>query len=361
MLPLTQKIFSPFLQIPDKNNRYFPTFLLSIISANVLGGIYWWDTHNALYLLIPLLTILLKVGHITTSLPFFLIAIYCALSEYNFTTLHLELLGHHSSLSMHIQDIHYHEQKQLYKITAQTILPYSNKRATVAIFSKTNPAASLGNIVEYKNILFTEINNVSYKKYLLKEGIHGTSYISTKPEIIGHKETITIRCKKALSLLEHKIAHKLSTKTSTLFSSLFLGSKKYIEAGDNSIQVLFNRWGINHFLARSGLHVTLVLFLITCLGRICLLPYRYLNILTGALLCVYSVLSYISTSFLRALLSALGAVFCLVYEIPLNRLHVLTLTSIIILIYNPYLALFLDFQLTFLLTWGLCITSLLDF
>ncbi len=328
----------------------------------MLAAIYWWHTQSSIFLLVPIITALDKVTRFMSPVIFFSMAIYCIVLEHTYKNIQNELFGHHTTLLVSIEDIQHNEHKNNYKITGSVTLKESNKNARIQIFSKELPPADTGDVVEFKSLIFKDPNNPTYKKYLLKENIHGTTYCTRLATTIkDHKETIAGRIKKRISQLEKKVSDKLSKISATLFSSLFLGSKKYSESEDATIKDNFNRWGINHFLARSGLHVTLILFLIVLIGRLCLVPFGYLNALTFLFLLIYSLFSYTSTSFLRAFITALLALWCLITRVPLNALHLLTLTFLITIIYNPFLALFLDFQLTFLLTWGLCILSSLDF
>jgi hypothetical protein len=327
---------------------------------NLLAAVYWWNTRNYIFLLLPLLTALDKKMRFASPAIFFIMAIYCFILEHNYRQIQNELFGFHSNLCIEIEDIHVNELKNNYKITGCVKLKTS--KATIQIFSKEAPEFEIGDSIECKGLLFKEPASRDYRKYLLKENIHGTTYSSKLlVKVVDHKERVSLYIKNTLGSIDKKISQKLSKPAGILFSSLFLGSKKYSETQDLAIKDYFNRWGINHFLARSGLHVTLILFLIVLIGRLFLIPFGYLNLLTVLFLFIYSVISYTSTSFLRAFITALCALFCLISRVPINSLHLLTITFLITLLYNPFLALFLDFQLTFLLTWGLCILAFLDF
>jgi len=328
----------------------------------MLAATYWWHTQNSIFLLVPLITSLDKTTRFMSPVIFFCMAFYCIALEHTYKSIQHELFGYHSTLLVSIEDMQHNELKDNYKITGTTELESSGKNAHIQIFSKETPSFKAGDCVEFKNLIFKEPNNPTYKKYLLKENIHGTTYCTRLATTIKeHKKTLASQIKQSISQLEKKVSDKLSKTAATLFSSLFLGSKKYSESQDLTIKDYFNRWGINHFLARSGLHVTLILFLIVIIGRLCLVPFGYLNALTCLFMLIYSLLSYSSVSFLRAFIMALMALWCLITRIPISSLHLLTLTFLITLLYNPFFALFLDFQLTFLLTWGLCILTLLDF
>lgn len=328
----------------------------------MLASIYWWHTLNYIFLLIPLITSFDKKNRFTSPIIFFFMAFYCVALEYRYKTIKNELLGFHSTLLVSIEDIQHNELKDTYRLTGSVTLKESNKTARIQIFSKKHPLLKAGDSAEFKNLKFENIKNPEYEKYLLKENIHGITYCSSLVvTLLAQKKSITHYIRQRFLQLEKKTSIMLSKNSYVLFSSLFLGSKKYSESLDLSIKDFFNRWGINHFLARSGLHVTLILFFIMFLGRLFLVPFRYLTLVTCFFMILYSLISYSSVSFLRAFIMSLLSLLCLVKRVPVNSLHLLTITSAILLIYNPFLSLFLDFQLTFLLTWGLCILTLLDF
>ncbi|MBY0110067.1 MAG: ComEC/Rec2 family competence protein [Candidatus Babeliaceae bacterium] len=328
----------------------------------MLAAIYWWYLRNFIFLFIPLLTFFDKKLRPISPFVFFSLALYCVLLEYNYKKIQNKILGFHSTLLVKVDDIYFNEIKNTYKITGIAEINGSKKAARIQLFSKTKPLFNAGDNVEFKNLNFNKITNPEYSNYLLKENIHATTYcnklLSTKKKQI---KTKTINTKEISLQIENQISNKMSNIAGNLFSSLFLGSKKYIECQDLTIKNCFNTWGINHFLARSGLHVTLILFFIIFMGRICLIPFNYLNLITSFFLLAYSLFSYSSISFFRAFITALMGIWCLTMRVPLNSLHLVTLAFLISIIYNPFFALFLDFQLTFLLTWGLCVLASLDF
>ncbi len=348
--------------LPESNNRYIPTYIITLAALNMLAAIYWWYSHSSIFLVIPLVTSFDKKLRLVNLFLFFSIAIYCIFLEYNYKEIQHDILGFHSILLVEIEDIHFNEIKNNYKITGTTELEGSRKKARIQLFSQQKPLFNLGDCVEFKNLNFNKITNSEYKKYLLKEYIHAITHSKGLLNVIKkERKTTGNHIKERILQIETHILHKMSRFGSNLFSSLFLGSKKYIECEDQTIKNYFNIWGINHFLARSGLHVTLILFLIMLMGRVCFIPFNYLNALTYFFLLAYSLFSYSSISFFRAFITALMGIWCLIMRVPLNSLHILTLTLLITIVYNPFSVLFLDFQLTFLLTWGLCILALLDF
>ncbi len=342
---------------PYARDRNYPTFFLSIIAANMIAGIYFWHTQSYIFALVPVLTILVSPPYAIASSIFLCTTLYCSLLEFSYIRVQQSLFGYKISGIAHIQSIYHNELKDNFKITCR-LNPYgSNHIATIQIFiPKLPPQLALGALVELKDIYFQPPQKRTYKNYLLKESIHATTYCTAlNHKIIKDDFGYRTQMQRLAVNIESRISKKLSNISRILFSSLFLGSKKYAEIDSALIKDPFNKWGLNHFLARSGLHVSLLLFLIFFVLRLSSLRVIYSNIITVAFLCIYTALSYTSISFARSLLMALVAIWCTIQRVPVNLLHILLITLIALLLYNPFSVLFLDFQLTFLLTFGLCL------
>jgi len=140
-----------------------------------------------------------------------------------------------------------------------------------------------------------------------------------------------------------------------LFSALFLGNKN--NEHYPKIKTSFSAWGITHYLARSGLHIVILIALWSyLLGYV----YAPLFIKVWALLImlfVYTMLSWSSLSFYRALFFfMLYSTGILLKKIP-NPLHLFCILTTLTLITSPLALFFLDFQLSFGLTFVLLLLS----
>lgn len=359
----SHRIFSIFLPPPANNNRQYYTFLLFLYSLTLLGGIYWWHLQTHALFLIPILATcvcerpLLKIALVST---FCFSALYCSFLEFSYKKIQQSLAEKRSSGAFIVHDIAFNPTKKLYTLSGDFSPENSLSTAHITIFTKQELPIELGDKIMLKNSFFKPPHQPSYALFLLKESIHATLY---NPSI----ETVHIAQKKSYSSstklffydLEMRIAKKISRTTQLFFSSFFFGSKKYNGADHYHIKEYFNRWGINHFLARSGLHVSLIVVLLLAGSRMLILPFYARQTLIITFLIGYNVLSYFSVSFMRAIITALLVLWCITVKIPINSLHLLLISLIIVLLYNPFFALFLDFQLTYLLTAGLCCLSLI--
>lgn len=146
-------------------------------------------------------------------------------------------------------------------------------------------------------------------------------------------------------------------KTFMYISSLFFGLKqgeKYLE-----MRAQFARWGLTHYLARSGLHISLLVSLWSVPLRFLPLSLSTKALIMLGVLFVYNQLSWANISFNRALwlwFFYLGSWLAGCVATPLFGFGQL-LTAI--LLFNPWQACCLDFQLSFFLTFVLMLLGYL--
>ncbi len=153
--------------------------------------------------------------------------------------------------------------------------------------------------------------------------------------------------------LDAALTAQLNPETKSLFQTMFLGNRTI----SNSIQSLFNRWGISHMLARSGLHLVIIIAIIFCL--LCLVPVhsRYKHIISLILLIGYTALSWPSISYLRALYTNILLLSCNIFSYKTHPLNLIACICLGTLIYQPYYLYALDFQLSFALAFTLAMLS----
>ena len=144
---------------------------------------------------------------------------------------------------------------------------------------------------------------------------------------------------------------KLSPQAYGLFTSIFLGNpdKNNIYA----YHKFFSWWGLNHYLARAGLH-TLILFLILRF-LIGIFTSRFMTktILHIGVSTFYYLITWQNIPFIRAFLVLIGGQCCHLLHVPINTLHLLNLILLMYILINPQSIFFLDFQLTFAITYTL--------
>lgn len=121
------------------------------------------------------------------------------------------------------------------------------------------------------------------------------------------------------------------------------------------IQDAFAWAGLAHTLAASGYHVSLLLGVV--LGLTQRLPAR-VRVLIGVLtLTLFVSLTGLQPSVLRAAVMGVGALLALATERKIRSLGSLLLAAVLLLLFNPLWIWDLGFQLSFLATLGLLVTS----
>lgn len=158
--------------------------------------------------------------------------------------------------------------------------------------------------------------------------------------------------------LKHSLLSKLKLKLAptsfSLLATIFLGHKKASTPEDMQlIRDQFQIWGLAHFLARAGLHMIMIALLIKLCLLLLQIPIRLSSPIIICLVLVYYQLSWSSVSFLRALSMVIIYETCKLLNLQIDGLHLLNLILIGTLLSNPVQIFFLDFQLSFALTYAL--------
>lgn len=222
-----------------------------------------------------------------------------------------------------------------------------------------NKESTLNNLqiadkIKIKNIIIKFPNNYT-RDNLIKESLSANAYTNkfsysfiTKPYFSINRFFKELRNKTF-----NNLKSKINPETFALFSSIFLGNKKEEIKILYRLKKLFNNWGLAHYLARSGLH--LVIVFLSWFILISIFPFSYYikQIIICFIILIYSLLSWSSIPFIRSLITFLLYKICIFFDLQINTLHCLNIACIIMLLLNPFHLFFLDFQLSFLLTFSL--------
>lgn len=223
----------------------------------------------------------------------------------------------------------------------------------ILINTKNYSWLQIGDTIEIKNLTCAQVT--TEKKFLMQHyGYRGTAFnvfdiiLHNRP--LWHFKNTIYTLKNRLSA---KIKQKLNPQTYNLFSSLFLGKHEKSDSIDTYI--LFSPWGLNHYLARAGLHLLILFFILNILTSLIISRFfTKIFVNTGISVCYYA-LSYTNTPFMRALLVFLSYQCCHIFKTQIQTLHILNLILLGYLLLKPIDIFFLDFQLTFAITYTLLI------
>jgi len=200
----------------------------------------------------------------------------------------------------------------------------------------------------------TRSGNPGYEDYLAKENVlcslflhsAGQCQLIERPSFSIARWLWNIRHKSYFALKK-----KLSSKTFRYVGLIFFGNKQQPDITE--LRSTFNLWGLAHFLARAGLHIVFFIFIWTSFFSLFPIPIFAKRFLLILLCFIYNLLSWSSIPFTRALYAFL-CIKCgeLMYQ-QTYYLHILSLICLTILLFNPLQLFFLDFQLSFGLTFAL--------
>jgi len=239
--------------------------------------------------------------------------------------------------------------------TIATELCTKKSNKVLMLYCENDNKAAVGDTVTFFYICCKKPANESFQRYQIKEQIVATIFDNAPTYTIDNHPTWSLRHwvwnqkKRMLGGL----ASKLSPNGFKFFSSLFLGNRACIKAELVDTNEQFKTWGISHFLARSGLHLALFIFIWQAIFCVIPLPLMIKQIIISLLSCIYFILTWTSAPFTRSFALFMLNRACLLTKTSFHLLHYLTLVCFGFLLYCPLYLFFLDFQLSFALTFAL--------
>jgi ComEC/Rec2-related protein len=239
-------------------------------------------------------------------------------------------------------------------------------RGSAKIFFKQPIAAASGDKIIIRHVFAARARD-SAQNHALKEGLVLTAFVSHQNYTIvtNHQTTFLTAlrcfCIQMRQSLMNKLHKKMNPENFSLFPSLFMGAP--VDNSDEMTQMRkgFNHWGIAHYLARSGLHVLIMLLTWQCFMRLIPIRLGFKNMFLLIILLLCSALSWSSISFTRALLSYSLARCFFASGLQTHAIQLILLTILLVLAHNPFHLFFLNFQLSFALAFALAWISEVDF
>lgn len=231
---------------------------------------------------------------------------------------------------------------------------WENKPCTIQLYTARKPRFHVADTI-HCSLEKIGAPEGDFKLYLYKENIDATAFQPIVEPKVVQRPTYSFKrwISQKKKILHYRLLKKINPSTFALFSSLFLGNRVSIKQDLELHKPLFKVWGISHFLARSGIHLLIFIVLLTRL--LSLIPAPFIAKHAFLLICsfLYFLFSWPSVSFNRAFYTFLFCKSTTFFTISLHSMHALALVCLLILFQSPLQVLFLDFQLTFLLTFCL--------
>ncbi|MBN2567812.1 MAG: DNA internalization-related competence protein ComEC/Rec2 [Deltaproteobacteria bacterium] len=206
---------------------------------------------------------------------------------------------------------------------------------------------------------FNNPGGFDYERFLLFRGIRYRGSISRPIDIVTIRENTGNIFKASLERYRTRLRSLILANSSypqnRILQALILGEKKQIppEILDN-----FNRTGISHVLAISGLHIGIIAFLSILLVRMCMKTSEYLllrfNIIKVSLVCSiapivsYALIAGLSISTVRATLMILSFLVAILIGRERDLLNTLAFAAFTILSFSPVSLFDVSFQLSFI-------------
>ncbi len=220
----------------------------------------------------------------------------------------------------------------------------------VFIRCKIEPPGVIKSDDEYKK-------DFDYGKYLLVEHIRSVCYQPLVIKKINEQENknILIKINRALIKARQKfktiIDTNLSLPASGLLNAMLLNYRREITP---ELSLAFNKTGLTHIIAISGLNITLIATMLFELFVALGVKRKKVFWLAMLILTIYVLMIGAPASAARALI--MSGIF--LYALSSGRLsfafNALMLAAVILLLINPYALIYdIGFQLSFLAVWGL--------
>ena len=203
--------------------------------------------------------------------------------------------------------------------------------------------------IDYEVVELKKNNNkelFNYYKYLKNKNIN--------INILIHKISLVQKTKNLLYILKNKIYRYIdSKKTSKYMKAFILGNNEI----DKEYKKIYQKLGINHLFAISGMHISIFTMLFLKLFKLLKIDENKRYILVSIILVFYMFLTSFSASITRA-----GVFFILlainkIYYFYIKPINVLLLTVSLILFINPYFILDIGFIYSSLISFFLIVYS----
>ncbi|MBM7645820.1 competence protein ComEC [Scopulibacillus daqui] len=194
----------------------------------------------------------------------------------------------------------------------------------------------------------------NYQKYLFHQGIHWL--LQTETDFTCGDQTLTLldRLHRLREQKINEVEKHFPKPSSDMINALVFGYR------DNINQEILNAYqmlGIIHLLAVSGLHISVVIGSLYYLGRRLGFIREHVIFLMIILIPLYICLTGASPSVVRAGLMALSVFCAQLFKSKISALDSISITCMSMLVYQPHLLFNLGFELSFLVTFFILLSS----
>lgn len=247
-------------------------------------------------------------------------------------------------------------QEKEYKYIYEAKFLKNNKKVLISIKkSQQIDKINYGDLIYLEGKLeipkiATNYKGFDYRQYLKTKKIQGI-VIADNVKILKakYKNNLIYQIQKKIKAI---IKEKLPSETGDLLLAILLGDKKDLS---EQIQINFKNSNLSHMLAVSGAHVSYIIIGLTYITQNSIMGKRKARVFCIFFLIIFMAITNFTPSVTRA---CIMAILTLVSEILYKKADIYTnisISALIILLYNPYSLLDLGFKLSFGGTIGIVI------
>ncbi|WP_051500166.1 ComEC/Rec2 family competence protein [Paenibacillus sophorae] len=240
------------------------------------------------------------------------------------------------------------------KIAVQLKLQAEQEIAAAATWRRGDRVALDGSLASPSGA--RNFGGFDYREYLRNRHIHWTLKVAGTGQVKAvPPETLSLR---KLLRWNDAVRAELGAELESLFREKDAGYLKGLIIGmqdelDPETYRQFSRLGLTHILAISGMHVAVYAgFLLFVLSRLRLTKETALTV-TLLLIPAYVLFSGAGPSVVRAGVMSMIALYAARMGVLKDGMHILSVSALLMLIWEPYFLLNVSFQLSFLVTAGL--------
>lgn len=196
----------------------------------------------------------------------------------------------------------------------------------------------------------------NYRKYLFEQGITYQLIVEKIDDLnCQERRSFLTTIYKVRDRLIFQANKRLHPHIASWQQALIFGNKDEL---DESVEFLFQRWGLSHLLAISGLHVGIIVALVyVLLIRFFGVTREKARLIVLLFLPVYALLAGGQPSVWRAVLMTLFVILLGTKQIKVSRLDILSIVFLVLIIINKYIILHIGFQFSFAVTLGLILSA----
>lgn len=210
-------------------------------------------------------------------------------------------------------------------------------KRVICYLKKDQPEVEMGSHVQLQGKLacFEKASNPgqfdAYSYYQISEISYRLNQAEIKAKTTKYNK-LTQGLYRMRAFFSEKLKEGLNEKEASIMQTMLLGEKSSM---DKDLKALYQRNGIAHILAISGLHVSMLGMGIYKILRRCRVPVKSAAVLAACIMVLYGIMTGFSVSALRAILMFAIRMAAVIFERTYDMLTAAALAAVLILLKQP--------------------------